>query len=131
MYVNGIVEKFSNYRYFNRGEAVIYHILSQVEWAKAQTAGVYEPESLHTEGFIHCSTIDQVTRSANTFFNGQTDLSILWIASEKVQAEIRYEDLAGEGMRFPHIYGPLNLDALVNVSSFEKDNNGKFVFPAG
>jgi len=114
-----------------RHQRLIYHILPQDDWDDAQKADVYQPESLSEEGFIHCSDIDQVTRSANKYFSQQRNLRLLCIASEKVAAEIRYEDFTGEGIRFPHIYGPLNLDAVVRVSKIERDDAGLFVLPAG
>lgn len=114
-----------------RHRRVIYHILPWEDWQTAQHEGFYAPVSLETAGFIHCSKVDQVTRVANSYFEGQDDLLLLCIASDKVDAEIRYEDLLGEGKLFPHIYGPLNLDAVVNVSELEKDERGKFGLPKG
>ena len=108
---------------------MIYHILPKEDWAKARAAGIYEPESLPTEGFIHCSTVNQVIGSANAFFKGQTDLLLLTIDPEKVRAEVRYEDLAGEGLDFPHIYGPLNLDAVLKVSHLGQNQDGTFTLP--
>lgn len=112
-----------------RHRRMVYHILPQDDWLKAQSDGAYQPSSLAAEGFIHCSYIDQVLRSAHAYFKGHTDLVLLWIASEKVSAEIRDEDLAGEGMCFPHIYGPLNLDAVVHVADLDVDHDGRFILP--
>jgi len=117
-----------------RHRRMVYHILPRDDWLKAQLEGTYQPSSLAAEGFIHCSYIDQVLRSANAYFKGHTDLVLLWIASEKVSAEIRDEDLAGERICFPHIYGPLNLDAVVHVADLDVDHDGRFVLaiaPAG
>jgi uncharacterized protein (DUF952 family) len=114
-----------------RHRRVIYHILPREDWLAAEKAGIYEPESLVGEGFIHCSKIDQVLSSANKYFKDQDDLYLLCIASDRVRAEIRYEDLINAGTLFPHIYGPLGLDAVVNVSRLEKNWRGKFVLPAG
>jgi uncharacterized protein (DUF952 family) len=114
-----------------RHRRVIYHILPRGDWREAEEAGVYAPESLETEGFIHCSKVDQVLSTANRYFRDQEDLFLLCIASEKVRAEIRYEDLTGSGVLYPHIYGPLTLEAVVNVSRLDKDWRGKFVLPAG
>ncbi len=114
-----------------RHRRVIYHILPKKDWLAAEKSGTYTPPSLNNEGFIHCSKIDQVVRSANQFFVDQDDLYLLCIASEKVRADIRYEDSTGEGILFPHIYGPLNLSAIVDVSPLEKNWRGKFVLPKG
>ncbi len=75
-------------------------------------------------GFIHCSRIDQVLRVANAFYKDLEDLLLLCIATEELEAEVKYEDLLGEGMSFPHLYGPLNLDAVAAVFELQKDSGG-------
>jgi uncharacterized protein (DUF952 family) len=118
-YVNG---------FFHHGR-MLCHILSREDWETAQKEGVYAPSSLNTEGFIHCSTAAQVLQTANTFYSAQEDLMLLWIAENSVSAEIRFEDLSDEGTRFPHIYGTLNLDAVVDQQPFSKGEDGEFVLP--
>lgn len=112
-------------------EELLYHILSKAAWEHAQEQGRYTPESLETVGFIHCSTIEQVLGSAQGFFKGQDGLLLLTIDASAVDHELRTEDLAGEGMQFPHIYGPLNLDAVVGAAPLQKDATGDFVLPEG
>lgn len=107
---------------------VIYHILPAEDWEKAQDAGIYSPENMESEGFIHCSRIDQVERTFRVHFSGQEGLLLLCIAVEEVGAEIRDEDLYGAGQTFPHIYGPLNLDAVVGVSSLTQNQDGEVSF---
>lgn len=96
----------------------IFHITSRNAWVQATTLGSYSSETLASEGFTHCSTADQVPHSAQKFFKGKTDLVLLHIAQAKVRPEVRYE-AAGSGELFPHIYGPLNLDAVFSVEDFE------------
>jgi uncharacterized protein (DUF952 family) len=110
---------------------LIYHILPRSAWVQAQKEGRYIPDSLDSEGFIHCSTLEQVTGSANKYFEGEDDLLLLEIQKVKVKPEIRFEDLADEGMRFPHIYGPLNLDAVLGAVPFQKNADGAFMRPVG
>ena len=107
----------------------IYHILSKADWAAAQAEGVYSPASLDLEEFIHCSTGWQVLRTANLYYAGRDDLLILCIAVDRVQADIHYEDSVGAGMDFPHIYGPLNLDAVEKVLRLEIGPSGNFILP--
>jgi uncharacterized protein (DUF952 family) len=111
-----------------RYQQVFYHILPAADWATAQAAGVYSPASLDTEGFIHCSRIDQVERTLAVHFKGQEGLLVLSIAVPKVEAEIRDEDLYDAGQTFPHIYGSLNLDAVVGVTEVIKNEDGKISF---
>jgi len=107
----------------------IYHILPRSDWAKAQASGIYEPESLTTEGFIHCSLSDQVIRVANAYYAGQKDLLLLRIDMGKLVHEVRYEDLLDEGECFPHIYGGLNLSAVTAICPLGSDQQGKFIMP--
>ena len=90
--------------------------------------GLYRGDTLDSQGFIHSSTPDQIIRVANRLFRGNRGMVLLCIDSEKVREEIRYED-AGEGDRFPHIYGPLNTDAVVRVLEFEPSEDGTFKLP--
>jgi len=107
--------------------SIILHITQREQWEQAKLVQVYRGDTLDTEGFIHCSTPLQVIKVANTFFLGQKGLLLLCIDSDKVQAEIRYEGLEKE--YFPHIYGPLNPDAVFKVFDFEPGEDGKFELP--
>jgi uncharacterized protein (DUF952 family) len=107
----------------------ILHITPAAQWQQAEQAGIYHCDSLDLEGFIHCSTPEQVIAVANRFFCRQTGLLLLCINPEHVQAELRY-DAIETGERFPHIYGALNLDAVVQVLPFEPDASGNFTLPA-
>ena len=87
------------------------------------------PEAFAAEGFVHCSEPDQVVRVANARFVGRTDLVLLWISVARLTAPVRYENLEGGTELFPHVYGPINLDAVVAVTPFRPDPAG--VFDAG
>jgi len=105
----------------------ILHITTRAVWDAAQHGGEYRAESLHNEGFIHCSTPQQVVRTADRFFRGQHDLVLLLINPAKVQADLQYE--AADHDLFPHIYGPLNLDAVIDVLPFPPKEDGTFALP--
>ncbi len=105
----------------------IYHIASEKTWLEALEFGEYLHSSLGSDGFIHCSTGGQVVRTANRYFPGQSGLVLLEIDPALAASEIRYEDSGGE--MFPHLYGPLNLDAVVDVMRFPPDAQGDFHFP--
>jgi uncharacterized protein (DUF952 family) len=108
---------------------IILHITQQDEWDKAKTLGSYRADTLESQGFIHCSTPEQVVRVANTLFRGQDDLVLLCIDSTEVEAEIRYENLEGGDELFPHVYGPLNAGAVVSVLDLKPQADGTFVPP--
>ncbi|MDR3577408.1 MAG: DUF952 domain-containing protein [Anaerolineaceae bacterium] len=107
----------------------IYHITRQTDWERALEMGGYRADTLETQGFIHCSTKEQIIQTANTFYHGQPGLVLLSIKSEKVIPEIRYENLEGGQKLFPHIYGPLNLDAIITLDQFEPRQDGTFILP--
>jgi uncharacterized protein (DUF952 family) len=109
--------------------AIIVHITKRDAWTEAQTLGIYRTASLDTGGFIHCSRPDQAIAVANFIFHGQSDLVILGIDEAKVVAEIRHENLDGGDKLFPHIYGPLNLDAVTQVVDFGPLPDGTFELP--
>jgi len=111
--------------------ALIFHITSRTFWSAAQKSGVYSADSLTSEGFIHCSKVNQIMRVANSFFTNLPGLVILVIDPSRLKPEVRWEagtDKADE--LFPHIYGPLNLEAVVRVLDFEPGPDGMFSLPA-
>jgi len=109
----------------------IIHIISESDWRAAQAAGVWGPPSLEREGFIHCSRPEQVVATANRHFPGRTDLLLLVIDPAEVQCEIRDEDTTGRGETYPHLYGPLNLDAVVDLRPLTLPSQGGFALPEG
>jgi uncharacterized protein (DUF952 family) len=106
----------------------ILHVTKRQQWEDAKILSSYHADSLESEGFIHCSESTQILKIAQRFFNNQKELVILFIDSEKVQAEIRYEE-AEIGELFPHIYGELNIDAVYQVVDFEAGEDGLFKLP--
>lgn len=115
---------------------VILHITERSAWEQARSRGLYTAASLQTEGFIHCSTIAQTVDTANHFFRGQRDLVLLCIDEDRIATEVRYEPPSGGPVRdpaagalFPHLYGPLPLDAVVQVLDFPAREDGTFTLP--
>ncbi len=115
---------------------MILHITTKKEWEKALLTGEYTSPSLKTEGFIHCSTIKQTTDTANIFFKGQHGLILLCIDENKLESPCKYEDPSGGGKHdpsvgnlFPHIYGPINISAIIKTADFPVNEAGLFVLP--
>ena len=110
----------------------IFHITTHTTWSAGQKSGEYRADSLEQVGFIHCSKAAQVLRVANDYFSGQQGLLILMLDPSKLKVEVRWEpgsDRADE--LFPHIYGPVDLDAVVGVFEFKPGPDGKYSLPAG
>jgi uncharacterized protein (DUF952 family) len=113
---------------------LIFHIVSKQDWQNALRAGSHEPPSVKSEGFVHCSTRGQTTDTANRFFRGRRDLVLLCIEPERLGAQLRFERPADvsdarAGELFPHVYGPINLDAVVQAVEFPCVADGTFRLP--
>lgn len=105
----------------------LFHITTNLAWQKAQEEKVYQAPSLKQEGFIHLSRPHQVLATGQRFFSSAPEnLLLLSIATERLIAPVKYE--IAEGEKFPHLYGPLNLDAVLRVDEFCA-MNGHFVLP--
>lgn len=117
---------------------MIYHITERPAWSEARERGDYRAESLETEGFIHCSTDSQVLPVAETFYKGQSGLLLLVIEPSLLASELKWEPPSGgtppagvpDGDLFPHVYGPINLDAVVRVVDLEANSDGKYNLPS-
>ena len=107
---------------------LILHITQRSQWEQARREGIYRNDTLDTEGFIHCSTPTQIVKVANKFFSARQELIILCIDARRVLVEIKYEE-SEPGEQYPHIYGSLNIDAVVKVIEFAPSANGKFELP--
>lgn len=82
---------------------IITHFTPRAEWQRALEDGAYAADSLETQGFIHCSTQEQVVHVANFIAKDREDLVLLWIDEDKVTSNIVYENLEGGERLFPHI----------------------------
>jgi uncharacterized protein (DUF952 family) len=93
----------------------IYHVTTQQKWEEAQVNGAFIADSLAIEGFIHCSVEDQVAGVLDRYYKGQTGLVKLKIEKAKVERPLVFELAGSINEVFPHIHGPINLDAIVAV----------------
>ena len=103
---------------------VIYHITTGDAWAAAQAVGEYEAPSLADEGFIHCSGDEaQTLRVVQRLYSGATGLIVLDVDVIRLKAEVKREP-SRSGEIYPHIYGKINLDAIVRVRDLTLDADG-------
>jgi len=105
----------------------LFHVLSRTAWTQAVAAGSYRPASLEQDGFIHFSDDKQWLATANRFFRGQAGLVLLCVRTDRLRARLAYEPADGE--LFPHLYGELNLDAVVDVFELPLAADGSIVLP--
>ena len=91
----------------------LFHITTRAAWQQAVDAGEYRAPSLATERFIHLSNERQWLGTANRLFRDRAGLVLLVIAADRLRHAVHDEPADGE--MFPHLYGPLNVDAVVDV----------------
>ena len=116
---------------------MIYHITSLRGWREGQQRGEYWADSLEDEGFVHCSTDTQVLPVAEKYYQGQRGLFVLMIDPSLLSPALKWEPPSGrtpppgvpEGDLFPHVYGPINLDAIVKFFDLKTNPDGKYVLP--
>ncbi|MDR8390941.1 DUF952 domain-containing protein [Aliifodinibius sp. S!AR15-10] len=105
---------------------IIFHLVTQPEWKAHQDAGLYKPESLEDEGFIHCSNGSQVQEVANRYFKGEKELMLVVIDAASVEADVKMESASDSDEKFPHIKGPLNIDAIIDKIQLLPEDDGTF-----
>jgi uncharacterized protein (DUF952 family) len=93
---------------------LIYHIVLPEHWSGNEGDHQYEPASLRTEGFIHCSFADQLDAVLLRYYKDAEDVIILEIDSEKLLSRL-VEEPSTNNEIYPHIYGPINRDAIVGI----------------
>jgi uncharacterized protein (DUF952 family) len=105
--------------------SVIYHLVSADHWHSCDETAPYVPGDFDAEGFIHCTRgLDLVVQVANTYYGDVPgDFFLLVIDESLVSAEIKYED------GFPHVYGPLNRDAITTIRPMPRRADGHFELP--
>ena len=104
----------------------IYHLVLRSAWERSPDRP-YAADSLASEGFIHCSNAGQVAGSANRFFADQTDVLVLEIDPDRLTSPLRDEP-GGAGELYPHVYGPINRDAVVAVHPLRRGADGLWAF---
>src|SRR5512146_1618606 len=102
------------------------------DWERALADGEYTMSTrgvtVAEQGFIHASTASQVSGVANSFYQDAPDLLLLVIDAERLTAPLRYDEVPGAAEPFPHIYGPLNPDAVIQALPFPPGPDGTFSF---
>jgi uncharacterized protein (DUF952 family) len=116
---------------------LILHLMTAGAWHEWRSGRPYAPASLATEGFVHCTAGDDLMLDvANRFYRGHDDLVAVTVDPALLGSEVRWERAAdpagsrpwagGDGPRFPHVYGPLEREAVVDVRRMVQDGDGRF-----
>ena len=107
----------------------IYKICTAAEWREAEQAGAYRGSAVdRRDGFIHFSTAEQAAETAGKWFAGQRDLVLVAVDGVALGPRLKWEPSRG-GALFPHLYGDLELSAVLRVDPLPLDAHGRHVFP--
>jgi uncharacterized protein (DUF952 family) len=109
----------------------LFHITTAAEFDTARAHGEYRPATFAEEGFIHCSYERQVLATAERIFRGRDGLVLVEIDARRLTCAVIVENLAGGVEGYPHIYGPLPMDAVLAVHPFRRAAGGSFTLPLG
>jgi uncharacterized protein (DUF952 family) len=102
----------------------IYLLSSQAEYQHALKNGELVRVSLQGEGFIHASPRSQLNRLANKYYKDKVNPLVLVVEKQRISAVVKWEPATG-GL-YPHIYGPLNMDAVIQVKEIQLSEDGDF-----
>jgi len=113
----------------------LYHAAIPEQWERARIAGAYtmstRDRSLDDEGFIHCSYRHQVEQVANTFYADLPDLVLMEIDPQQLNVAVVDESPDGDDERYPHVYGPIPLHAVVAAGPWVRSRDGRYTLDAG
>ena len=106
---------------------MILHCMKKITWEERKNKESWGQLNLDAEGFIHCSTIEYFWRVSENFVSVKEEMVLLCIDEDKLKSEVRYEDGDNCGRAYPHIYGLVNHDAVVQVLPFLRDEDGAWI----
>ncbi len=119
---------------------MIYHIVDEASFLSCSDGRAYLPSDFAASGFVHCALEGSVLPVANDYYGGVAGtLLLLRIDPDRLKSETRYEaadpsaaagtsHLATSAV-FPHVYGPIDLEAIDGVGALGKGPDG-YEWPA-
>jgi glutathione S-transferase len=110
----------------------VFHLAVAAEWERALETGEYRRSTIDTsleeEGYIHASFAHQAQGVADRHYRGRDDIVLLTVDTGRLRdtgVDLRVEDASGHGEGFPHLYGPLPVDAVVDVTPVPVTDDGR------
>ena len=107
--------------------ALILHCIDKSLWDVRKDLDFWGEEEISAEGFIHFSQPFYFWRVAPNFIGSSSEKVLLLADTEKLVSELRYEDADGCGREYPHLYGLMNNDAVIDVLPFSLDPSGNWI----
>jgi uncharacterized protein (DUF952 family) len=115
---------------------MILHLLPEAVWREAREHATYRPATYPEDGFVHCSAGDDVMLAvADAVYANTSDQLVVWEVDEsRLTSPVRWEAAepapppgVSPATRFPHVYGPINLDAVTGARRLVRAEDGRFV----
>jgi uncharacterized protein (DUF952 family) len=105
---------------------LLYHLALVDDWEAAREAGAYRVStlgvSLEEEGFVHTSFAHQVAGVAEAGYAAVPGpLVLLHVDETRLTSPWRVDPVPGAPEGFPHVYGPIDLDAVVRTTPVDRD----------
>lgn len=97
--------------------SLVFHVAQASDVDQASQSGTYRCESIETEGFIHCCKPEQLQGVLERYYSGVKGLLLLHIDTDLLQPDLVMENTVGSEELFPHVYGPINMDAVIQIAS--------------
>lgn len=106
---------------------IILHCMPESAWETARTQPCFGEASVAAGGFVHCSSIEYMWRVAPNFVGEPEPLVLLMLDTERIPAEIRWEDFDNCGRKYPHVYGIIPTVAVTGILPFLCDEQGNWL----
>ena len=106
-------------------DARYLHLVPAESWERQKSGPTYVPEAYDSDGFIHLTIGEaNLMEVANRYYKQDARAySVLELDQDRITARVQFDDDSG---RYPHVYGPLNVDAVVSVRPVEREADGTF-----
>jgi uncharacterized protein (DUF952 family) len=109
-------------------QPTLFHIVEKSRWDHALAVGRYAPESLASEGFVHCSYAAQVEPVANALYRDASDLVVVGLDGALLDVPVVVEDTYASGTSYPHVYGPISVRAQIGEQVLIRRADGGWTF---
>lgn len=99
-------------------EATIFHIALDTDITEFHKTGSYSCASLKQEGFIHCCERQQLVGVVSRYYQDVDHVQLMLLDPDKLDKPLILENTVGGTELFPHIYGPINKEAVTSIEPF-------------
>lgn len=106
----------------------VFHLITPEAWDDAQQAGRVVPTGFADEGFVHCSTLEQLAGTIDRHLAGEDELRLLELDVDRLGADLRWEE-SRPGQVFPHLYRPIEGPDVNAVWRWRRDPDGSVRLP--